>query len=552
MPGNSRPSTTGETDTKSLGRDQTSKQTESKPFDGINYIIAIGIDTYQSPIVNDFNGNCVKDCKDLVELLTTRYINFQAYKEKAEDPHYLINENAKQHNILAKIKAFVRDSKVNNINNNLIIFYSGHGWEVKQGPSKIGCWIPHACKSADYDEVIPYDKLTPLIKRLDTQNFLFISDSCRSGQIFNEIRAVNNIANSETIEGKELSRFAIVSSRSDENSKAGKANQNSLFTGRLLETLRANWDQELLVSNIIAALDKTFISDDKQKPFSGRLNFNNAPNSGQYTFYIDKKFIEPEKKKFYLRTELETFNYDSQMDKFIEFKTSKYSSLITIIDGTPDDGLRLIARKAKSYDYFPAKNQETYFINPTYALTTPEQKTLNLLNAALQKEFKTMDDLTRHIRSILNASHLVLELRFFADAEKLPKQSKIDIINLVAEYISSILIAEKNPYKLFLFIVDEENSGYATIYTSDKISAVNAILIPPTDRVNDVKACNWYINVRKRSANAEEFAQFFDSTIFDQMEMIIQETNGYPGNFIRLICQRAGCNDLADEILNPK
>ena len=185
MPGLKVTVAAGDPETKSLGKARAAGASDAHGPGGINYIIAIGIDTYNSGVVKDFAyRNCEKDCRDLVAILTIRYLNFQIYKEKPEAPDLLLNADATLTNILDRIEAFANDKTVNTINNNLILFFSGHGGEVAQGYGKMGCWIPYGCKVAEYDEVVPYDKMTPFIKKLKTQNFLFISDSCRSGRSF--------------------------------------------------------------------------------------------------------------------------------------------------------------------------------------------------------------------------------------------------------------------------------------------------------------------------------------------------------------------------------
>src|SRR5688572_25212414 len=103
----------------------------------INYLILIGISEYQDTTWNI--KSCTKDCECIRDLLVTKYQNFKVYKE-------LYNNEATREKIDAAIAAFNADEKVNNLSNNLIIFYSGHGGIYDTTKRKIGGWLPYDYK----------------------------------------------------------------------------------------------------------------------------------------------------------------------------------------------------------------------------------------------------------------------------------------------------------------------------------------------------------------------------------------------------------------------
>ena len=309
-------------------------------------------------------------------------------------------------------------------------------------------------------------------------------------------------------------------------------------------------------------LAAAFVADEIQKPLPGRLNFNDIPNSGEYIFYSDPNKMQTEKKESYLRGELRALNYKEQIAKFNEIKKAKdYQCLITIFDGLPEEGLRHIAKRTRNLDQFPAKNREIYRVDPSVSVISAEDKILSVFNSALPKKSDTIEELKELIKKLLKENYMIVELRFFGDpasgnlSEKLPKQSKIELVRLVTEFLSGVLAIEKQPYPLFLFIIDEDKAGYSTAFPGGKISGFDTIFIPPTERLDTDEACVWYGEMLERIVESEkkaEFSEFFKATLLGNMEIIISETQGYPGSFIRSVCSYTGCNDLAEEILNPK
>ncbi|PTS98629.1 hypothetical protein DBR11_14390 [Pedobacter sp. HMWF019] len=512
--------------------------------DMINYIIAIGIDKYIDPTNNFEHGNCEKDCHDLIQSLTSNYCSFKPYKEP------LINEKATKENIETLIKEFI-DSEENNINNNLIIYFSGHGGIVNNGFSKVGCWIPHDCKRLHIDSVISNSYLSNIITQRRTQHVIIISDSCQSGKLFEQIRPNSLNFASGTIQGVEISMWAIVSSRSDQLSKAGGRNQNSKFTETLLKVFNDNQEQEFLVTELIGKLDKYFIHDKGQRPLCGRLSLQDEPNNGYFIFGSNKDRIKIRKRLELLEPALRSLNYDAQKRLFRLFIPEEKKQVV-VFSGTPESGLYLISEIAK-IGITIRKDYEKYVFKPPLTYQSAESRLLSIFNLAFNANFPNLDLLIKHIQSILEVKNLLFEFRFYSDVQDgitIPPLTKKQLIDQWVELINTINHKPVSNHKVFIFIIDEENSDYFKLYGKDPIGGINTILMPPVELLDSLKIEDWYISETTRNQN--EFDHLMDDCIYPNVEQILKETGGKPVSTIRKICEYAKCYGLADALLYPK
>lgn len=536
------------------GVDDDDLKSSSLPGSGINYIIAIGIDKYNSKTVSDFPyENCKKDCADLIELLISKYIGFQVYK------NVLIDENAKKENIITLLQSFADDASANAKENNLVLYFSGHGGDVKQGIGKIGCWIPYGCNEIVYKEVLAYDILTPIIKNLTVHNFLFISDSCNSGKIFDEIRPVNNIADAKDFAGREISSWAIVSSRSNELSKAGGPGKNSKFTSGLMEILAMNMEKQLRVYGIIENLEQYFIDDVTQKPFSGRLHFQNIPNSGHFIFIPNENDLARKKRKVILQEKLMSLNYTDQETYFTKY-ANKEKKQFAILSGTADCGLNFLSLRVRRTPEFPSDFQIPFRVSPYATSGTGEQKILNIFNLALNTNFPNANLLANHILSILKNQSVIFELFFYNekqnnDAVARPKDKK-ELLDDLASFINKINNAFPDDNKLIIFIIDQDSCDYKSLYNDTPIAGIYSIYLPLVTPIKFTDADQWYKEMRKNYigdiARLKEFESLFKETIFKKLQDMIDETKGFPGSMIRKICKESECEKLAEELLYPK
>ena len=101
---------------------------EEQRLMGANYLLAIGINAYQH--ITKLT-NCVRDTQDLVEVLTSNY-GFEP--DHVEE---LYDEEATRSRI---IKAFENLSDTMTEDDNLLIYFAGHGYY--KDANRIGCLVP--------------------------------------------------------------------------------------------------------------------------------------------------------------------------------------------------------------------------------------------------------------------------------------------------------------------------------------------------------------------------------------------------------------------------
>jgi hypothetical protein len=509
----------------------------SKP---VTYIIAIGIDVYASPVVDDFyNNNCLKDRDDLVSCLLEDYEHFEVFRQ-------LENENATKANIEKAIKDFVSDTATyNRAENSLLIFYSGHGGEVPIGRSgKTGCWIPHGCQEREARQVIPYNQLTETFRELVTENLLVIVDACMAAKIFD-----GNRPDSGNYEGGEspdvlMSKWALVSSRSDEPSRTNGPNKNSVFTTALLASLKSNVEADLLLETINADITRVFLYNRSQWPLCNRLLFTDEVNNGPFKFHLRDVIAERKKIREILETGISALNYEDQYRSFNHFTMG--SKQFAVFSGTPACGIKFLLHQIKE-KYFGAEMD----YHPPAAFADAfgaEDVPFRLFNAALGYNWQDEASLQNHIAELLTENHTVFEFIFYNEGGQfVPDAQKRGILDALGKFVANIPNPSGANY-LIILIVDLENCDYLNLYPGSELNGVPALFVPKVGVLDHEKVRDWFDGVKRINVPEKyklaEFEALFKQRLVNRLSLLIEESGGAPGQALRLICQYAECDDL--------
>ncbi|MEA3452018.1 MAG: WG repeat-containing protein, partial [Bacteroidota bacterium] len=143
---------------------------------GKYYALIIGVSNYIDPKIPDLNNEPTKDAKELKSILTTYYT--------FEEQNITLLLNPTNSEIIRKFDDL---NKIITENDNLLIFYAGHGYY--EAESDLGYWLPSNADKNYTDKWIYNDVLVASIKKIKSKHTLLISDACFSGSIF---RNVNN------------------------------------------------------------------------------------------------------------------------------------------------------------------------------------------------------------------------------------------------------------------------------------------------------------------------------------------------------------------------
>lgn len=223
-----------------------------EPILGKYYFLGIGIDRYQQ-LPNLFNA--VRDVKEVSEILLNKYTFEQ------QDTILLFDEQATRDNILDTLS---RLSEQVSENDNLIIYYSGHG-KYNQIIDLAYWLLFDSMPNKDYTG-ISNDELSRFVKSINSKHTWLISDSCFSGSLIAKYRffffeKLNALK----------SRWVTSSGRFQDLVIDGKPGNNSPFAKALIVYLKNNKEEYISLSQINQYLIATVASNSEQIPVSGPL-----------------------------------------------------------------------------------------------------------------------------------------------------------------------------------------------------------------------------------------------------------------------------------------
>jgi formylglycine-generating enzyme len=237
---------------------------------GKNYVLAIGINDYKHcPKLN----NAVKDVRDFIALITSKY------QFETENITTLFDGEATRRGI---VRAFHNLAKRITSDDNLIIYFSGHG--EFDSVLQQGYWIPVNAEKNEIDDYLPNSTIRDALNAINSHHTLLIADSCFSGTLFSSRDANSNI--SQRLES-ESSRWGLTSGRNEIVSD-GAPNTNSPFAEKLLHLLTRN-EKSLGSAELCARMMEIVAANARQTPRGEPLQIK-GHNGGQFFFHL--KMVE--------------------------------------------------------------------------------------------------------------------------------------------------------------------------------------------------------------------------------------------------------------------
>jgi hypothetical protein len=134
------------------------------------YALIIGIQNYQDPSIANLD-NPIRDAQSLYDILINRYTFDKAKILFLKDP--------KREDIINALDELA--DKVT-ANDNLLIFYAGHGWWDEQ--ADIGYWLPADARKNSKVAWFSNSTLVDYLKQVKSKHTLLIADACFTGTIF--------------------------------------------------------------------------------------------------------------------------------------------------------------------------------------------------------------------------------------------------------------------------------------------------------------------------------------------------------------------------------
>ncbi|HOY21470.1 MAG TPA: caspase family protein, partial [Haliscomenobacter sp.] len=280
-----------------LSVDQTDGAKDSRP-NGKNYLLAIAIDAYKN--CTQLN-NAVNDAEAFIDLMTSRY--------NVETTHvtFIKDEQATKRSIDL---AFLRLIKLITPQDNLIVYFSGHGrYDEHYG----GNWVPVEAGTHDDDwpDYLSNDQVKSYLSRIKSFHTFLIADSCFSGAFFAERSKEKNLSNRVDTEP---SRWGLTSGKKEIVSD-GTAGGHSPFASALLDVLRKAVEPPSVMQICTLVLEKV-AANALQTPMGSALAVP-GHQGGQLVLY----FREDEEQAWALAQAVHTIKaYTDFYDKYPDGK----------------------------------------------------------------------------------------------------------------------------------------------------------------------------------------------------------------------------------------
>jgi tetratricopeptide (TPR) repeat protein len=160
-------------------------------------------------------------------------------------------------------------------NDNLVIYFAGHGTYKQKGNELIGYWVPLNAKSMDVD-YISSTKLAELVAGSNVKHLLMLSDACYGGAM----RSSNEMKPPGQLEYKLKSRQVLTSGGLE------KVPGNSVFVPMVMKALQLNTNKYLSVAELYNII---YNGVKKQTDNEPRLNdFGKDGNEGGQFYFVLK------------------------------------------------------------------------------------------------------------------------------------------------------------------------------------------------------------------------------------------------------------------------
>jgi tetratricopeptide (TPR) repeat protein len=206
---------------------------------GKYYALVIGINRYPDPLPK--LETAVADAREVAKVLQNQY----GFEVKT-----LLDDQATRANILDAIYQYRVKLKPEE-NNNLLIYYAGHGFSDKDADKAY--WLPVDADSAYSSYRISADDLTSGVKVQSARHVLIISDSCYSGDLSRDLGMVSDPAVDREAYLRYLGKMlgsrsrTIMASGGDEPVSDGGKDGHSVFAYALLQSLE-HADQDMFTA----------------------------------------------------------------------------------------------------------------------------------------------------------------------------------------------------------------------------------------------------------------------------------------------------------------
>lgn len=209
---------------------------------GKYYALIIGVSSYDDKTIQDLKGEPTKDAQALADVLVN---NYSFARENVT-----VLKNPKENEI---IKEFYNLKNKVGKNDNVVIFYAGHGNYDKV--SERGYWMPSDAEMEFEGNVILNTSIVSYIRAINSKHTLLIADACFSGSILTTSRSYKEA--SKAVQKK----YALPSRKAITSGTLTTVPNQSVFMKYLLKRLQQNTDKYLSAGQLFNMIEDPVINN---------------------------------------------------------------------------------------------------------------------------------------------------------------------------------------------------------------------------------------------------------------------------------------------------
>ena len=219
--------------------------------EGKYYALLIAENEYTDPKVNDL-AFPIQDADSLKKVLQTNYI--------FDEENIITMQNPTREQIITQ---FENLSNTLTENDNLLIFYAGHGyWDETK---KVGYWLPSDAEINNVANWVRNSTIKDYIGAINTKHTLLITDACFSGSIF-QTRSINS---NKVVAYNKL--YDLKSRKGMTSGTLKEVPDKSVFLATLILRLRQNDKKYLPASNLFNSMRDVILNNSPNVPQFGTI-----------------------------------------------------------------------------------------------------------------------------------------------------------------------------------------------------------------------------------------------------------------------------------------
>jgi hypothetical protein len=209
----------------------------------------------------------VKDAETVADVL----INFYSFEVK-------LLENGTRKQIIEALDGFRKKLKAND---NLLIYYAGHGWYDDR--AERGYWLPVNARANSRANWISNADITDTLKAIFAKHIIVVADSCYSGTLTRSIKMMNQDHDVDYIQKMaQKSARVVLTSGGNEPVVDGGGQGHSIFAKAFIDALQENTGIMEGI-NLYSKIRQPVVSNSQQTPHYATIHMS-GDQGGDFLF----------------------------------------------------------------------------------------------------------------------------------------------------------------------------------------------------------------------------------------------------------------------------